>query len=190
MGPDSAARRALSRHRDSKGAAVAGVAAEIARDGRGSFALRFLLRGDAVALRLPERAAPRFADELWRTTCFEAFIKPVGDPGYYEFNFSPSGEFAAYRFAGYRSGMAPRPHLADPAISIETVAGGLDGAIAPQLAWSGEEASARAWRVGLAAIVEEASGDKSYWALAHPAGAPDFHHPDCLALRLAPERAP
>ena len=38
-----------------------------------------------------------------------------------------------------------------------------------------------AWRLGLAAVIEETSGRKSYWALAHPPGKPDFHHPDCFA---------
>jgi hypothetical protein len=31
-------------------------------------------------------------------------------------------------------------------------------------------------------------GTKSYWALAHPQGKPDFHHVDSFALTLAPEK--
>ena len=38
------------------------------------------------------------------------------------------------------------------------------------------------WSIGLSAIIEEEDGTISYWALAHPPGRPDFHHPDCLAL--------
>ena len=34
-------------------------------------------------------------------------------------------------------------------------------------------------------VIEELDGTKSYWALAHPPGKPDFHHPDCFALTLA-----
>ena len=37
------------------------------------------------------------------------FIRPEDGEGYYEFNFSPSGEWAAYRFSGYREGMADLP---------------------------------------------------------------------------------
>jgi hypothetical protein len=40
------------------------------------------------------------------------------------------------------------------------------------------------WRLGLSAVIEETSGDRSYWALAHPPGKADFHHSDCFALRL------
>ena len=35
-------------------------------------------------------------------------------------------------------------------------------------------------------VIEEINGRKSYWALKHPAGKPDFHHPDCFALELPP----
>jgi len=40
------------------------------------------------------------------------------------------------------------------------------------------------WRLGLSAVIEEKTGRKSYWALAHPAGKPDFHHSDCFALEV------
>jgi hypothetical protein len=41
-----------------------------------------------------------------------------------------------------------------------------------------------AWRLGLSAVIEEASSGKSYWALAHPPGKPDFHHADGFACEL------
>ena len=46
----------------------------------------------------------------------------------------------------------------------------------------------RPWEVGLCAVIEETGGIMSYWALYHPPGEPDFHHPGCFALTLpAPE---
>ena len=47
-----------------------------------------------------------------------------------------------------------------------------------------EIAASDDWQVALSAVVEDASGDKSYWASAHPPGRPDFHHPDSFALHL------
>ncbi len=45
-------------------------------------------------------------------------------------------------------------------------------------------------QLNLTAVIEETDGTKSYWALAHPSGKPDFHHRDCFALQLeAPSRA-
>ena len=32
------------------------------------------------------------------------------------------------------------------------------------------------WRIGLSAVVEDIDGGKAWWALAHAAGQPDFHH--------------
>ena len=37
-------------------------------------------------------------------------------------------------------------------------------------------------RLGLAAVIEASDGTRSYWALRHPAGQPDFHHADAFAL--------
>ena len=38
--------------------------------------------------------------------------------------------------------------------------------------------------MGLSAILEEQGGTISYWALAHPAGKPDFHDAACFAVAL------
>jgi hypothetical protein len=40
------------------------------------------------------------------------------------------------------------------------------------------------WLLNLSAVIEEASGRKSYWALTHPSGEPDFHHSDCFVLEV------
>jgi hypothetical protein len=38
--------------------------------------------------------------------------------------------------------------------------------------------------LALSAVIETLDGAKSYWALAHPPGKPDFHHADCFAIEL------
>ena len=142
-------------------------------------ALRLRYRVDGHdALVIPPFAGRGRADELWRTTCFELYLQPAGEPGYVEFNFSPSQRWAAYDFEDYRAGMRERPLSAEPvgeAVSGERLLVQdvlLDTAALPPKPWS----------VGLSAILEEEDGTISYWALAHPAGRPDFHHPDCLTL--------
>jgi len=40
-------------------------------------------------------------------------------------------------------------------------------------------------RLGLSAVIEEKSGRRSYWALAHPSGKADFHNSDCFTLELS-----
>jgi hypothetical protein len=38
--------------------------------------------------------------------------------------------------------------------------------------------------LALSAVIEDSAGTLSYWALRHPAGKPDFHHPQAFALEL------
>ncbi|MEG3180770.1 DOMON-like domain-containing protein [Sphingomonas sp. LT1P40] len=141
--------------------------------------LRFEVAG-AAALRLPTIAVPERTDELWRTTCFELFIKPDGGDAYVEFNFSPSTRWAAYAFDGYRAGMRDMAVTAAPAIARD----GDSWTVALSLS----DLPEGDWRVALNAVIEEADGSKSYWALAHPDGGPDFHHDACFALSIPAPR--
>lgn len=166
----------LTPHPDSPDHAVH-VEAQAERNADGLL-LSFTLSGGLSALLIPEAAVPVRTDGLWRRTCLEAFVRAEG-AGYCEINLSPSGQWAAYAFAGYREGMAP---AAIPAPDVRIEAGAerlvLDARLRIDLP-PGED-----WHVGLAAVLEGQDGILSYHALAHPPGRPDFHHPDCFALRL------
>ena len=125
-------------------------------------------------------------DGLWKQTCFEAFVTVEGRDGYSELNFSPSAAWAAYSFASYRAGMNDLIGPIEPLVE-SGYRGPRDSDDA--YGWSYETAdfldeTAR-WQLGLSAVIEAADGTKSYWALRHPPGKPDFHHPDCFALELA-----
>ena len=146
---------------------VTGVEADFSIDA-GQIMLTYSVAGDAPLL--PERAAPKRADGLWSTTCFELFLKAEGADGYFEYNFSPSGEWAAYAFDGYRKGMRP---LEVAAPVVERVPGDARVQLRVRLALPAKLSGA--CRMGLSAVIEEASGVKSYWAVAHPPGKPDFH---------------
>lgn len=128
---------------------------------------------------IPESEEPTRKDELWMTTCFEAFLRAEGEAGYREWNFSPSGDWAAYSFTGRREGMANPEVGAPPYIRMED-----------NLTWwtVGATISVEAdksWNLSLSAVIEEKDGTKSYWALHHPlADEPDFHHPDCFVAKL------
>src|SRR5262245_48952326 len=74
-------------------------------DWRERLTLRYELRGNMDVLRIPVQAPGERTDEPWHHTCCELFLAVPGVPGYCEFNFSPGGPWAAYRFDGYRSGM-------------------------------------------------------------------------------------
>jgi hypothetical protein len=132
-------------------------------------------------IRMPPVVAAARSHELWRHTCFEAFVRASSGGEYYEFNFAPSTQWAAYRFSSYRSGMVVADEIRAPRIEVQSapdcytlqVSLALD-----RLLGFPREAS---WRLGLSALIEDTSGLKSYWALAHPPGKPDFHHEACFA---------
>jgi hypothetical protein len=128
---------------------------------------------------IPETDEATRTDELWKTTCFEAFLRVEGSDAYREWNFAPSGDWAAYDFTSYREKTAD-PEISAPYIRMED-----------NLTWWGLGATipivtGHTWQMGVSAILEEKDGTKSYWALAHPdGGKPDFHAPDCFVARLA-----
>ncbi len=175
-------RRALHRHPESYCDAPLRIDAEILALNAGVLALRYEVVGAVGDLRLPRAASTARADGLWRSTCFEAFLRAGNGDAYCEFNFAPSTEWAAYRFSRYREGMRP---LDVAAPRIETMAAGDRFELRATLDLSARpERSDAQWRLGLAAVIEETNGRLSYWALAHQQGKPDFHHPDCFALEL------
>jgi len=127
----------------------------------------------------------RRADDLWQHTCFEVFAAAPAGQGYYEFNFSPSLEWAAYRFSEYREGMEPANLTRAPGLSARRTADRLE--LTAHLHLEGLEELARGplLHLGLTAVVEDDSGSLSYWALRHGSGNPDFHDPDAFALELS-----
>jgi hypothetical protein len=163
------------------------VSVSCRRDADGSLHLRYRLEGDAQRWRLPAAVAGAGrADELWRHTCLEAFVAGRGSSEYREFNFSPSGEWAAYAFTAYRAGMTVLKLSCGPALRWQRAADQLElGATLPAEALPADE---RVLRLALSAVIEEQSGTISYWALNHPArhpgGQPDFHHPESFALEI------
>lgn len=152
------------------------------RSRSGSLVLRYIVAGKMDNLMLPPAVVPARADELWRHTCFEAFISAKQDSAYYEFNFSPSTEWAAYRFTGHRTGMIAA-EIAPPRIEVRRGDASFELQASLELG-SLADLSGGAWRLGLSAVIEETGDRKSYWALAHPPGEPDFHHSVCFATEL------
>jgi len=151
----------------------------------GALAFSYTLIADMNQLLIPVAAAARRADDLWRHTCFEAFIGMKDGGAYYEFNFSPSRQWAAYRFRAYRDGGPLNAEAVAPDIFVEQAADRLRLAATVRLDRLLVIQPGTSLRIGLAAVIEAADGSLSYWALNHPADKPDFHHPDSFALELA-----
>ncbi|WP_448658159.1 DOMON-like domain-containing protein [Sphingomonas sp. CJ99] len=168
----------LVSHHDHPARAIDWVRVELGTRDDGCGLLEFRVGNAGRALLVPEATRPGRTEGLWRTTCFELFVRD-GAAAYREFNFSPSSQWAAYRFAGYRAGMAELPLSQPPRIACR-----VDGEAFLMVAVIEAGILRSGARIALSAVIEEVDGTKSYWALAHPPGPPDFHHPDCFVLDL------
>src|SRR4051794_40201102 len=178
-------RQSLRRHPDSASTAETDVSVSVVRLRPDSLRLSYVVTGNISAISMPPAAAATRGDRLWEHTCFEAFVRVSSGAGYYEFNFSPSTQWAAYIFTGYRSGMSVA-EICAPDIEVRSSADSYTLQATLELGSLPGLSRGSAWRVGLSAVIEGAGGRKSYWALAHPPGKPDFHHQDCFACELWP----
>lgn len=142
----------------------------------GRWRFRYLVEG-AEQLVLADPEQPGRSDDLWQTTCFEAFVGGDGTT-YREYNFAPSGQWAAYVFDG------PRQNMRDSSDEAEVWIEGGETWIAVEAAVSANFATGSPFN--LTAVIEEKGGVKSYWALRHPDGPPDFHNRDCFVAHLPP----
>jgi hypothetical protein len=147
--------------------------------------LHYLVSGRISELRVPPAAARARADELWQHTCFEAFVRASPSAAYYELNFAPSMQWAAYRFSAYRRGMTVAMDVSAPRLDVQSHAESYELHASLDLDGLSSLPSNAVWGLGLSAVIEETSGSKSFWALTHPPGKADFHHPDCFACELS-----
>src|SRR5579863_7344904 len=98
-------RGVLVAHPQTPAALPATLVADVRRVSPAVLRCDFVLQADLTRLALPAPRTGERRDELWRQTCFEAFVSAAEACGYCEFNFSPSGDWAAYQFEDYRTGM-------------------------------------------------------------------------------------
>jgi hypothetical protein len=177
-------RALLLAHPDTPGEAVWSIAVEAQLSDGAHLACHYALHGDMARVRIPGVGAGRRSDGLWKHTCFEAFVAAQGGRDYYEFNFSPAFDWAAYRFEDYRAGMSAATLADAPGLQVRRTARQLDLTATVHLSGLVSLRDAQVLRVALAAVVEEDGGRLSYWALQHAPGDPDFHDPDSFLFEL------
>lgn len=172
-------------HPDSPAKAVNRIAARITGIDAHWLTLRWSIEG-AANLVVPPLAGKGRADGLWRSTCFELFVRRPGAASYREFNLSPSERWAVYDFTSYREGVTDGAMPRDPGCTLRRGGGvAIFDAAIPLGALP-----AAPLDYGLTAVIEEEGEVRSYWSIAHPPGKPDFHHPACFAGHLAAPTAP
>lgn len=157
------------------------IGCDIRRAAGDRLALHYAITGDIADLEVPTPKPGDKYDGLWKTTCFELFFRVPGEDRYGEFNLSPSSQWAAYQFTSHRVGSVDMDLPWFPQIVTHRGAGELaiDAEVPLIAPWAGAPLD-----IGITTVIEEADGRLSYWALAHPPEAPDFHHPTCFVHHL------
>lgn len=177
--------------------AVHALQGAVERTEDGGLRLQYRLSGDLAQVLFPAPQVPVFTDGLWEHTCFELFVGVQGESAYHEFNFSPSGQWAAYAFSGYREKMGqksfPSPSFfkggglgRDSAncygveSSFRVCTRGSEGGFILETLIPTTDLPAnpehKPYALSLTAVIETTTGEKSYWALQHTLDHPDFHH--------------
>jgi hypothetical protein len=176
---------ALTAHPSTPNGDVRGLEVQLRAEEPDILVFQYSLVADMSRVRVPPSGPSGRAGALWEHTCFEAFVAAGDAPGYHEFNFSPSLDWAIYRFSAYREGMSPAEIGRAPEISVRRGADGLELKSAVCLGHLADLRDVRHLRIALAAVIEDDNGKLSYWGLRHPPGKPDFHHPNGFALELS-----
>ena len=176
----------LTCHPETYSPAVEEIEARVGWTQDNALAFTYALKGDLMRLRIPLPQPSIRADRLWQHTCFEAFVSVKGKKEYYEFNFAPSGAWAAYSFQRYRVGTPFEADRLAPRIAVRNTANRLDLDAIVRLDHLPAIPPRARLQLALCAVIEDESDMLSYWALKHPPGKPDFHHPDAFALDFEP----
>jgi hypothetical protein len=150
---------------------------------QGQLEVSFALRTPAESLARPRACAQiQRRDELWQSTCFEAFFAEPGQERYWEINLAPNGHWNVYRLDRYRQGLRPEPLVSELTYTLRQSATELQLSFSlnlqPLLAESaGLECS-------LTAVLDHPQHGCSFWALHHSGDQADFHRRDSFRALL------
>lgn len=141
----------------------------------GDLQLCYEVTGEVSRLLLPPPQPPTASDGLWQHCCFEVFIAQQDSPAYYEFNFSPSTQWAVYRFSDYRvrsdwtASCVPRIQFTHSPDRLRLTALIASANLPPST-------DVMPLQLGITAVLETIENQHYYFALHHPVAQPDFHH--------------
>lgn len=120
---------------------------------------------------IPPHSEQNRVTGLWESTCFEFFLKNIETGRYLEFNFSPSTDWNAFQFQGYRGQME---NLDTPAPAMNFDGTSFEAHILK--AFLPEEFNRPGIRSHwMTTVLKFNDGTLHYLAPSHPDETPDFH---------------
>jgi hypothetical protein len=159
------------------------ITGNILRDGS-LLTVQYSLSGKLEQVLFPRvNPQPGRKDELWLATCFEFFLAFPGQPQYWEFNLSPSGDWNVFHMDAYRRiGFRREESIQNPEIEIvnDIDCFKLHATIDVTPIFAGETII----QAGVTSVIQTHQGHETYWALAHPQPQADFHLRESFLLTL------
>lgn len=146
--------------------------------------VHYSLTGEMEAILFPETSAhPTRKDELWTATCFEFFLAIKGQPHYWEFNVSPSGDWNIYHMDAYRR-VGFRQETLIERLQFEVLEEAdyfsVDAVVDLNPIIKEEDPI----EAGITSVIQSRDGNETYWALAHPKPQADFHLRESFVIEL------
>ncbi len=148
-----------------------------------TLSIEYQLFGDLNAISIvPPVKEPSRQFHLWEATCFEFFVGIPGDRNYWEFNLSPSGDWAVFALDDYRQGL--RDELAFTSLPFKvdrypnyitlSLEFDLSELILPE----------QDLEMSVTTVTKSSQNDLSYWAISHSGKQADFHLRDSFVISL------
>jgi len=148
-----------------------------------SISIMFQIIGEIDGLIIPEISQlPSRKDELWNTTCCELFIAKSGDAGYWEYNLSPSHDWAIFKFSNYRTDKIN--DLSITGLDINTIIDKDSKFELNTLLPLPDKLIGQNLRIGISSVIQNKAGELYYYALRHPGAKPDFHDRNCFTIQI------
>jgi hypothetical protein len=119
---------------------------------------------------------------LWETTCFELFFGVPGEERYWEVNLSPSGEWNLFRFDRYRENLQEEQAITVLPSDFSRGVDRLRLDVTLDLQWLNLQN--QPIELSATTVIQETTGELSYWAIHHAGSEPDFHLRNSFVVKL------
>lgn len=113
------------------------------------------------------------ADNLWKSTCLEFFVKPREGKNYFEFNSNSQGQWNLYSFSDYRTSMQLEFKVSE--VKMTTSFKDFEKIFRYEIDLNSLFALNDSLLFSFSSVIKQGSLI-SYWAHRHSFEKPDFHH--------------
>ena len=145
--------------------------------------IEYQLFGDLNSISIaPAEKLPSRQFHLWEATCFEFFIGIPGDRNYWEFNLSPSGDWAVFALDDYRQGLRDELAFASLPCKVDRYPNYITLSLEFDL--SELILAEQDLEMSVTTVIKSSQDELSYWAISHSGKEADFHLRDSFSIEM------